>query len=320
MKCSGQQLFTPLYLKLNDAMPWPEQEKAFYLLSSEGLFLCRNTPFFRSCVPAREFPGELAAQRPFLQLAYPRIPRPLLEQVVGFFDLIGDRFGSEAAVLLAWNRTTETVEVVVPPQTGLVGMSWAGNPYPLELDYEVPPLPPHLVLLGDIHSHVDGSAYASFVDKADEVHQPGLHLVVGRILDEPPQFHCEATTDGCRFRVRDLSLVLEGYHQRRTNEVPADWLSKVTVEPWTGYRPYETNLDTGSSCGTGAGSSKGTGGCLLPAPPQDPEATALKPLAKHQESPRSPAFLTPSSNPPPAGGNSHRTAPASGDSDQSAAQ
>jgi hypothetical protein len=120
--------------------------------------------------------------------------------------------------------------------------------------------------------------------------------------------------------VRDLSLVLEGYHRRRTNEVPADWLSKVTVEPWTGYRPYETNLDTGSSCGTGAGSSKGTGGCLLPAPSQDMEATALKPLDKPQESPRSSSFLTPSSNPPPAGGNSPRTAPASGDSDQSAAQ
>ncbi len=320
MKCSGPQLFTPLYLKLNDAMPWPEQEKAFYLLSSEGLFLCRNTPFFRSCVPAREFPGELAEQRPFLQLAYPRIPRPLLEQVVGFFDLIGDRFGSEAAVLLAWNRTTETVEAIVPPQTGLVGMSWSGNPYPLELEYEVPPLPPHLLLLGDIHSHVDGSAYASFVDKADEMHQPGLHLVVGRILDEPPQFHCEATADGFRFKVRDLSLVLEGYHRRRTNEVPADWLSKVTVNPWTGYRPCETNLNAGSSGGTGAGSSKGTGGCLLPAPSHDPEATALNPLNTPQEPPRSPSFLAPASNPPPAGGSSSHIAPGSGASDPSPAQ
>ena len=40
MKCSGPHLFTPLYLKLNEAMPWPETEKAFYLLSSDGLFLC----------------------------------------------------------------------------------------------------------------------------------------------------------------------------------------------------------------------------------------------------------------------------------------
>lgn len=74
MKCSGAHLLTPIYLKLDDAMPWPEQERAFYVLSRDGLFLCRNTPFFRSCVPMGEFPSELAGQAPFMKLSYPRIP------------------------------------------------------------------------------------------------------------------------------------------------------------------------------------------------------------------------------------------------------
>jgi hypothetical protein len=85
------------------AMPWPGEDRVFRLPTRDGLFLCRNHPFFTSCVPTNTWPGELAAQEPFLRIRYPRLPRPLLERVVGFFDLIGDLHGSEAAVLLAWD-------------------------------------------------------------------------------------------------------------------------------------------------------------------------------------------------------------------------
>jgi hypothetical protein len=276
MKCSGQHLFTPLYLKLSDAMPWPEEEKAFYLLTSDGLFLCRNTTFFRSCVPVTECPSELAGHQPFLKLNYPRSPRRLMEQVIGFFDIIGERYASEAAVLIAWNQTSNAVEVIVPDQVGIVGTSYYGNPYPLELEYEVPPLPPHLVLLGDIHSHVDGLAYASYMDKSDETYRPGLHLVVGRILDEPPQFHCEAIADGVRFEVRDLSMILEGYHQRRVNEVPGEWLNKLTIKPWSSKYRRDGNYKSGSSSGGSTGWSQ-TGSRWLPAiGGRDDEAQPLR--------------------------------------------
>ena len=290
MKCSGQQLFTPLYLKLNEAMPWPEQEKAFYLLSSQGLFLCRNTAFFRSCVPVQDFPSELAAQKPFLKLSYPRVPRRLMERVIGFFDVIGERHASEAAVLLAWNRDTNTVEAVIPNQVGLVGMSWSGHPYPLEVEYELPQLPPHLVLIGDIHSHVDGSAYASCTDRSDEIHWPGLHIVVGRILDEPPQFHCEATADGFRFRVHDLSLVLEGYNRRRVKEVPPDWLDKITVKPWSSRHRNDARLNNSYGSGGGTGSSHATGGSSQFAHFAAPEAA---PREIKRESDNSRSCVTP---------------------------
>ena len=222
---------TPIHLKTDDQMAWP-QDKAFYVLSRDGLFLCRNHPFFSSCVPTDRWPGELAAQRPFLKLNYPRLPRPLIERVVGFFDLIGERHSSEAAVLLAWNTRTEEIELIVPDQVGTVGGTSYGVRYPIDLYYEIPALPPHLMLIGDIHSHVDGPAYASWTDKADEAYRPGLHLVVGRILGEPPEFHCEVTADGTRFRVKDLALVIAGYQKRR-RDVPHDWLAKVSVELWS---------------------------------------------------------------------------------------
>lgn len=245
MKCSGNQLYTPVYLKTTETMPWPENEPVFHVLSRDGLFVCRNHQFFTSCVPTKTWPTELAGQKPFLHLRYPRLPRALIERIVGFFDLVGELRSSEAAVLIAWDRETETIVPVVPPQTGTVSTNWYGKSYPMDLEYEIPTLPPHLLLIGDIHSHVDGPAYASFTDQSDEVHRPGLHLVVGRIQDEPPEFHAEVVADGLRFRVRDLNLVLEGYRHRRRHEVPREWLTQLTVKPWSSvkYR-YRVNGDS----------------------------------------------------------------------------
>jgi Prokaryotic homologs of the JAB domain len=232
MNDSNRKALTPIYTKTDEAMEWP-QDRAFYLLSREGLFLCRNHQFFSSCVPADRWPSELAGQRPFLRLDYPRLPQSLVEQVIGFFDIIGERFASEAAVLVTWNRQTKAIEVIVPEQIGTVGLSCRGEPYPIDLHYEIPTLPAHLMLIGDIHSHVDGPAFASWTDKVDEAYRPGLHLVVGRILNEPPEFHCAVVADGSRFRVKELGLVMEGYRQRRQCEVPPDWIARVKVECWS---------------------------------------------------------------------------------------
>lgn len=231
MKCDLPGLLTPVYVKLDPAMPWPEAEPVFFLLTRDGLFLCRNTPFFRSCVPARRFPEDLAPQALFLHVRYPRIPRRLIELTVGFFELIGHQHASEAIVLLVWNRTTQSVELVVPDQTGYVATGWNGQRYPVDLEYQIPPLPTDCCLIGDIHSHVDGPAYASYTDQFDESHRPGLHLVVGRVFDPVPQFHAETIADGHRFRIDDLSLIIEGYHASLAAEVPAEWLDRVVVKP-----------------------------------------------------------------------------------------
>tara|TARA_R110002096_G_scaffold24760_27_gene78059 strand:+ start:479 stop:1243 length:765 start_codon:yes stop_codon:yes gene_type:complete len=238
MKVSDHHLVTPLYLKMSKDMPWPKEESAFYLLSSDGLFMCRNNPFFRSSVPVRDWPAELAAHQPSIRLSYPRIPQALFEKLIGFFAIIGERHGAEAAALLAWNRSTKEVEAIVPPQEATVSKSWGGRPYPIDVSYDVPPLDPNLVLIGDIHSHVDGPAYTSKTDADDEAHRPGIHIVIGRIFTDPPEIHIEATVDGSRFRVEEIEHVIEGYDARRTSEVPSEWIEQVEVKDW--YSSYSS--------------------------------------------------------------------------------
>jgi len=227
------QLVTPIYLKTQADTPWPE-DKVFYLLTADGLFLCRNHPFFRSCVRAPRWPTELARHEPLLAVNYPKLSRRLMERVVGFFDRVAQLHTSEAGVLLAWDPTAKRVRAIVPDQVATVNRTRWGDTYPIGLEYEAPAnLPADWTVIGDVHSHVDAAAYASYVDQHDETHRPGLHIVVGRIQYEPPDFHVEAVVDGTRFTVQPDRVI--GGYQRRNMNVPAAWLDKVTIKAY-GYK------------------------------------------------------------------------------------
>ena len=119
----------------------------------------------------------------------------------------------------------------MPDQITTVSRGWSGKTYAVGVHYDVPrALPEHCVFIGDIHSHCDDRAYSSSVDQHDEEYRSGVHIVVGRIRDEPPEFHIEATVDGTRFDVKP-ELALGGYHRRRTG-TPRRWMEKVEVEEW----------------------------------------------------------------------------------------
>ena len=230
-KINQDPLSAPVYLKTDKDMEWPK-DKFFYLLAKEGLFKCRSTAWTESCVPVEKGPSDLASQSKFLRLSYPQLPKALVERVVGFFRLIADKQNSEAAAIWVWNKLTEEVELLIPDQIGINGSPTNKEPHgwPMDVKYETPKnLPPHLQIIGDIHCHVDGSAYASGTDTDDEVHRPGIHIVVGHIFTKPT-FFCEAVCDGSRFSVDDLSLVWEGFDKMDTASVPPEWIAKVKLE------------------------------------------------------------------------------------------
>ncbi len=224
---SESELITPIFLKENSEPFWTN-DAAFYVLSRSGLFLCRNHPFFKSCTPARKWPGELGLQEPFLQANFPKIPTELFERIVGFFGHIANLYAAEAAVLLAWDQDTESVGPIVPPQITAISSTSYGKTYPIGVRYEVPTdLPPNLMIIGDSHSHVFMPAYSSVTDQEDESFRPGLHIVVGRLDQEPPDIYTEAVVDGMRFEL-EMDQGVEGYEKRGSNP-PQEWIDRVTV-------------------------------------------------------------------------------------------
>lgn len=230
MNLNNDPLSTPIYLK-DAAFEWPA-DNMFFLLAQEGVFKCRNHPFFKSAVKMKDGIKELESQSESLTLSYPTLPKVLVERAVGFFRLIAEKQNSEAAALWVWNTLTKQVGLIIPEQTAINSGITKHDPkgYPMDVKYTIPMLQPHQLLIGDIHSHVEGGAYASGMDTADETHRPGIHIVVGHIYDKQPQFFCEVVADGERFSVHDLDTVWEGFDQADTNSVPPEWLDKVKVE------------------------------------------------------------------------------------------
>ncbi len=257
---SGQ--ITPIYIKESAEEPWPT-ESAFYILSSSGLFLCRHHEMFRSCTPVKTWPSELAKQQSFLEPLYPQVPRVLMEQLVGFFSTMAERHTCEAGAYLVYDRTEKKVTVHVPKQVSTVNEGWNDTPYPVGLDYDnLDPLPPEQMILGTVHSHVYGAAYSSGIDVHDEVDKPGVHIVVGKLRQEPPDLHAEAVVDGTRFPL-DPQSVIEDYQQRR-DDFPAEWIDQVTVKVNPRWREKKVYLSPQSqpmphNSGSGYGGS-GYGG------------------------------------------------------------
>lgn len=222
------ELTTPIYHKTDETAEPPGHDPVCYLLAGNGLFTVRKHPFFTSCVPARNWPAELAPQRQYLKLHCPKLSRAAMERIVGFFSRVAERHGAEAAAILLWDRRQRRVRFEIPEQRATVSESWNGGRYPSDVRYDTPPPGPDQSLFGSVHSHVDGAAYSSTTDRRDESHRTGLHVVVGRIRQEPPEVHCEYVVDGVRFAV-DTRMVIEGY-RRRDDDVPEDWLRRVKVD------------------------------------------------------------------------------------------
>jgi PRTRC genetic system protein A len=215
----------PVYLKTDADMPRPADPE-FYLLTRDGTFLCRNHPFFASDVPTTRPVRALAAHQPGVVVNYPRAPAAALESIVGFFWRIYQMHRCEAVVLLVWDLAQQRYQLVVPQQEATVWRS-GGTRSPQDVSYHVPVQPPGQLLVGDIHSHGHMSAFTSWTDEADERYRDGVHAVVGRIENEPPDFHVELAVDGKRFALK-CEQVFEGYQSRR-QAVPRDWLERVQV-------------------------------------------------------------------------------------------
>jgi hypothetical protein len=228
----SDSLVTPILLKTRADQTLPADESAYLVLANNGLWFCRNHEFFESSVKARSWPNELAQHASSLQLRHPKVPQAMLERTVGFFDAIAQRDNCEAGVLLAWDRRRRCIRLIVPRQVATFGVGWSGGTYPVGLHYDTPSkLPLNWSIIGDVHSHVYGSAYSSGQDQSDEEYRTGLHLVIGRLDSEPPQFHAEYVVDGERFRI-DPGAVMAGYHQRDPT-FPQRWMQKVRVKEYS---------------------------------------------------------------------------------------
>jgi hypothetical protein len=114
--------------------------------------------------------------------------------------------------------------------------TWSGKWYPsTDIEFEEPAsLPPGFVVLGDAHSHAEMYAYASHMDKEEEIYRDGLHIVVGRVNRPEVDLHVDFVMDRRRFHFAPEDVFadtrIQPFHQ-----VPKAWLEKIHIQ----RHPYE---------------------------------------------------------------------------------
>ena len=215
----------PIYLKDQDFTP--PADTIYYLLTRDGLFLVKRTPFFEAVVPAAGIPW-LEPQNSEVHLKAPPLPAAVLLAAVAFFRAVYTRYQSEAVLLLAWREATRTYELVVPHQT-------VGGGHCV---YEVREFPAGLMRLGTIHSHAALEAFHSLRDWEDERFEDGLHLTIGN-LDAELTLACSVVVQGFRGNL-PADQMISPYPIPWGQAPPAaDWTAEVDRKVTPLPRPIE---------------------------------------------------------------------------------
>lgn len=211
-----------LYIK-DKEFTWPK-DSCFCIMAREGLFKCRNNMFTRSCVLVNESGLDLDGllpQEEFCFLRYTKIPRKIMEDALSFFAETARKHSAEAIVLLGYDIVDRRWLSIVPEQT-------SGG---MEVKYTIPDdLDDHILLPGDIHSHVDAGAFHSSTDTHDEKMRDGIHITLGKVQNKWPDISMEIVQDGKRFTLTE-DMILEEWGPRSTR-VPDGWMDKFTYKKW----------------------------------------------------------------------------------------
>lgn len=180
----------------------------FYEISADGVFLHKETPFWKAIVPVEHI-SILEKQEPQFESLLPPIPKTIVKQVARFFAWITNRYYTEALVLLWWNENNSSYEITVPSQ----------DVSPQSLRYQISDERNNGThLIGTFHSHHSMSAFHSGVDIHDEINFDGIHGTFGSFTNsswlDPNSFSLslQSSINGFRFTMNPLEW-LQGIAQ-----------------------------------------------------------------------------------------------------------
>lgn len=176
------------------------EKMPFYEISADGVFLHKETPFWKAVVPVEHI-SILEKQESQFEPLLPPVPKTVVEQVVRFFAWITNRHRTEALVLLWWNENSSSYEITAPSQ----------EVSPNSLRYQISDERNNGIhLIGTFHSHHSMSASHSDTDVHDEINFDGIHGTFGSFTDsswlDPNSFSLslQSSINGFRFPMNPL--------------------------------------------------------------------------------------------------------------------
>lgn len=196
-----------------------------YLIGSNGIFLRKRNMVFEcthelssSNEDKKQVAGLLKIE-PHAKLLIPRFTAPFIKEVVDFFYWCYEEHKSEGFVYLYYNQTNEkNPYLVIPAEQTVTGASVAYG--------EMPDPPEGYTVIGTMHSHGSMGASHSGTDHNDQSELDGIHITVGKLDSNSPDFDIKLYILGTAYTVKEENILpLSRKVQRR---FPEGW--KLTVK------------------------------------------------------------------------------------------
>lgn len=196
-----------IYINNGEGVP---DDDVCYIVGKNGIYLKKTLELIESLTPVDKI-SFLEDVPTYAKMKIPKLPVKLFANIVGFFRSIHSIHGSEAIVLLYFNKADKSYKVYVPEQE----VSAASLSYKSDVTVK-----DHM-LIGSIHSHSSMSAFHSGTDVHDEAKFDGLHLTIGKVNDK-------TFFDVCG------TIAVNGM---RVPIVPEEYIDGLEVREYTNYFP-----------------------------------------------------------------------------------
>jgi PRTRC genetic system protein A len=234
----------PLDVVIANAEELDAEDVIYYAAAKQGWLLNMPTLFGVAQIVIKESPEILPKVTERFVLNGKKIPMHMLTQ---FHDLARknfDRIKSECSAYLTYNPDTDDWKLFIPEQhvshTSVNHRLEAGA---IKHGYQA---------IGTIHSHCDFNAFHSGTDKHDMGKMPGLHITIGHVNTDHPDFDFALSVHDSAFTIKydqivDVERPLDknGYAT-----APDHWLRfiKQGTAPWgrtgvttTYHQPYKNH-------------------------------------------------------------------------------
>ena len=215
-------------------MPGEEPEysdKPGFIGTKDGWFVNTPTLFGIAHVKANKGPQTLGELKASFRMNDKMIPQWLIMKAHDLFKKVWDKQQTEAMVYIIHHPVEDRFNLWVPEQyVSGASVSYRLQPGQIKGGWQA---------VGTIHSHCNFGAFHSGTDQHDMDGMPGLHITIGHVDRDWPEFAIALSANGDSFDVSSIEDIMdrEAIKDHKGYDDAPDWwmdLIKKGASPWTG--------------------------------------------------------------------------------------
>jgi hypothetical protein len=177
-----------------ESLPIPAPGTPYFVVGADKRYIHKTSHWGRVLVPMDKLPFDNAKETGFLWYGgAPAIPPGLLGQIWSFFKQVYENIGTEAMIYLTFKDGQ--YGVFVPPQ-----ITSGGH---VNAQFKVEQATKNgAMVIGTIHSHCNFGAFHSGTDTHDADGMDGLHITIGKVLHDQPEYAVMVSYNKIRWELK----------------------------------------------------------------------------------------------------------------------